>query len=84
MSCWEAETNSRNSLVSLGPSPQRGLDPCSRTYGKEGKVEMTTFSLLGLHHSLECMGTCKVCLKMLDFPGGPVIKNLPANAGDMG
>ena len=21
---------------------------------------------------------------LLDFPGGPVIKNLPANAGDMG
>ena len=21
---------------------------------------------------------------MLEFPGGPVVKNLPANAGDMG
>ena len=21
---------------------------------------------------------------MLDFPGGPAVKNLPANAGDMG
>ena len=47
-------------------------------------MERTTFPLLGLHHSLECVGTCNVYLKMLDFPRGPVIKNLPANAGDMG
>ena len=28
---------------------------------------------------------CCVCVfKILDFPGGPVVKNLPANAGNTG
>ena len=25
-----------------------------------------------------------IIIKLLDFPGGAVVKNLPANAGDMG
>ena len=34
-------------------------------------------------------GPTEVCLKhlitkVLDFPGGPVVKNLPCNAGDTG
>ena len=30
------------------------------------------------------MGICVQEIHFEDFPGGPVVKNLPANAGDMG
>ena len=35
---------------------------------------------------MTCFHLLDIKLKVLlgDFPGGPVVKNLPANAGDMG
>ena len=42
------------------------------------------------HLNLNCVFLINLLLKlivkeyMLDFPVGPVVKNLPANAGDMG
>ena len=34
----------------------------------------------------ECLVVCRGVIKGIirDFPGGAVVKNLPANAGDMG
>ena len=34
--------------------------------------------------AIYCFNAIPYQMPILDFPGGPVVKNLPANAGDMG
>ena len=44
--------------------------------GKDGHPSLDFFSYVGETHRLKS--------GMGDFPGGPVVKNPPCNAGDMG
>ena len=47
---------------------------------KVKKFQVTEISQLGTENN----DTTHTCMQIQDFPGGPVVKNLPANRGDMG
>ena len=64
----------------------RAAEPVGKdSRGAEGRVTFRAISMVYRSPGPIYIGLCFVLRTLgLDIPGGPVFKNLPANAGDIG
>ena len=63
--------------------PVEGIGQTKVTIHKVHGTHMAKI-LLFYHHQIKVGGKVGQSLKLLAFPGSSVVKNLPANAGDLG
>ena len=73
-SIWKYKAGCRDALRANGQF-------CCDLYYEDKRIEMTETRPKG--HALTPKSTVKT-MRCWDFPGGAVVKNLPANAGDTG
>ena len=87
----ENKTKERHTEMSKA-STKETKTKCYRKHS-ENKNNLSLMKLISSHHSLWLQDDDDVyvvasffsfCLSLQDFSGGPVVKNLPANAGDIG
>ena len=86
--CSALPWSQRDSLVDSEPNPgillQVQKEPGQLVYGSESQSQENKGRNLQLVNELLdfCLAALKI--QVMDFPGGPVVKNLPDDAGDMG